>query len=100
MKQRHVGELLALWSLAVLVIIACVYVVKEGKGESASIVIGGLIAALPLLINSIRNIGQAKAMQTMADALGNSAPAATSPTPSPADDALLLDTPVSDPKQI
>lgn len=76
MNQRHTGELLALWSLAVLVVGSSVYVVKTGQGEAASIVIGGFMTALPILVNAIRNIGQAKAMQTMADALGNSTPVA------------------------
>lgn len=75
MSQRHTGELLALWSLAALVVVSAVYVVKTTQGEAASLVIGGLMTALPILVNAIRNIGQAKAMQSMADALGNSTPA-------------------------
>ena len=90
MNQRHFGELLALWSLAVLVIVAATMItlwppLPAGNRETASIIVGGLITALPILINSIRNIGQARAMQTMADALGSSMPAA------PASDTLLLD---------
>ena len=44
------------------------------NSQTHGIVIGGLMAALPLLINSIRNIGQTQAMQSMADQLGKSAP--------------------------
>lgn len=69
-------ELLALWSLAVLVIITSAGIaIFAAKSESSSIVIGGLMAAVPMLINSIRNLGQSRAMQTMVDALGNSVPA-------------------------
>jgi hypothetical protein len=77
-------ELAALWSLAVIVITGSIFVagiselfdVAGGVDHSQThgIVIGGLMAALPMLINSIRNIGQSQAMQAMADQLGQSAP--------------------------
>lgn len=75
-------ELLALWSLAVLVILGSIYVgyMVTGKeeGQTPGIIIGGLMAALPMLINAIRNIGQSQAMQEMASQLGQSVPAGPS----------------------
>lgn len=72
-------ELAALWSLAVLVIIGSIYVaVMAGKtkaeSETFGIVIGGLMASLPMLINAIRNIGQAQVIQSMSEKLSNSTP--------------------------
>ena len=85
--MKHGWELAALWSLAVIVIIGSIFVAGLGdfglvalgadapdNSQTHGIVIGGLMAALPLLINSIRNIGQTQAMQSMADQLGKSAP--------------------------
>ena len=74
----HRWELIALWSLAVLVISGSIYIAtlagKATQSETYGIVIGGLMAALPMLINAMRNIGQAQAMQSMAEQLGNSTP--------------------------
>ena len=69
----HRWELIALWSLAVLVISGSIYIAtlagKTTQSETYGIVIGGLMAALPMLINAMRNIGQAQAMQSMAEQL-------------------------------
>lgn len=72
-------ELASLWSLAVLVIIGSIYVAviagrTKADSETFGIVIGGLMAALPMLINSIRNIGQAQVIQNMTEQLSKSAP--------------------------
>lgn len=85
--KSHWLELAALWSLSVIVIVGSIFVAGLGdfgvallgskapdNSQTHGIVIGGLMAALPLLINSIRNIGQTHAMQSMADQLGKSAP--------------------------
>jgi hypothetical protein len=90
--KNHGWELFALWSLAVIVIVGSIFVAGLGdfgiailggdapdNSQTHGIVIGGLMAALPLLINSIRNIGQNQAMQSMADQLGKSAPVAEAP---------------------
>lgn len=91
--KNHSLELAALWSLAVIVIIGSIFVAGLGdfgllviggdkvpdNSQTHGIVIGGLMAALPLLINSIRGIGQNHAMQTMADQLGKSAPVVVPP---------------------
>lgn len=74
----HKWELLALWSLSVAVVVGSIYVAtlaaSKTQSETYGIVIGGLMAALPMLINAMRNIGQAQAMQSMAEQLGNSTP--------------------------
>jgi hypothetical protein len=80
----HKWELMALWTLAVIVVVGSIYVATLAAGKAHSdtygIVIGGLMAALPMLINAMRNIGQAQAMQSMAEQLGNSAPITDSAT--------------------
>ena len=101
--MKHGWELAALWSLAVIVIIGSIFVAGLGdfgiailgdkapdNSQTHGIVIGGLMAALPLLINSIRNIGQSQAMQSMVNQLGKSAPVQEQPivmaaAPAPAD---------------
>jgi len=79
MNPLHKWELAALWTLAGAVIFGSIYVAtlasKQSQSETYGIVIGGLMAALPMLINAMRNIGQAQAMQSMAEQLGNSTPA-------------------------
>lgn len=78
-------ELAALWSLAVIVILGSIFVgyMVTGKeeGQTPGIIIGGLMAALPMLINAIRNIGQSQAMQEMASQLGQSVPVSDSSVP-------------------
>ncbi|MGL4640540.1 MAG: hypothetical protein ACRCVX_12530 [Shewanella sp.] len=80
MNNAHRHELWALWLLAVVVIGGSIYIAtlsangSEGHNDTHGIVIGGLMAALPMLINAIRNIGQAQTMQSMAEQLGNSSP--------------------------
>lgn len=84
-NKLHFWELVALWTLAVSVIGGSIMVAQmataqaEGRSDTHGIVIGGLMAALPMLINAIRNIGQAQAMQSMAEQLGQSTPAPTKP---------------------
>jgi hypothetical protein len=80
-NRLHPWELAALWSIAVLLIAGAIYTagieVRNGKGEHSQtigIVIGGLMSVLPMVINAMRNIGQAQAMQSMAEQLGNSSP--------------------------
>ena len=82
----HRGELLALWSLSVIVIIAAL--IASGNApvwarsvlgmsddaKGSDILVGGLMAALPMLINAMRNMGQARAMMAMVDRLGKSTP--------------------------
>lgn len=82
----HPWELAALWSLAIVLIIGSIYSAQLAiQGESTEhsqtigIVIGGLLAALPMVINAMRNIGQAQAMQSMAEQLGNSQPVDAKP---------------------
>jgi uncharacterized membrane protein len=82
------GELWALWSLAVMVIIGALVASGNAPGwaskvlgtadeaKGSDILVGGLMAALPMLINAIRNLGQSRAMQAMVDQLGQSAPIA------------------------
>lgn len=81
----HPWELAALWTLAIGVIYGSIYVAtlasKQTQSETYGIVIGGLMAALPMLINAMRNIGQAQAMQSMAEHLGNSTPVDTTSVP-------------------
>ena len=81
----HKWELLALWTLAIGVIYGSIYVAtlaaSKTQSETYGIVIGGLMAALPMLINAMRNIGQAQAMQSMAEQLGNSTPVVADPPP-------------------
>ena len=86
MNGDHKGELLAIWSLAVIVIVAAL--VASGNApdwarsvlgtaddaKGSDILVGGLMAALPMLINALRNMGQARAMQSMVNMLGKSAP--------------------------
>ena len=89
MNSQHKHELWALWSLALAVIGGSIYVARlagigTGDSQTHGIVIGGLMAVLPMLVNAIRNIGQAQAMQTMAEQLGQSAPA-PQPPPGPLD---------------
>lgn len=75
-QRRH--ELWALWSLGVVVIAGAIIVIwmMTGKEESQThgIVIGGLLAVLPMIVNAIRGIGQSQAMQTMAEGLRDSTP--------------------------
>ena len=76
MPVKQGWDLLVLWSLATLLIVAQVAVLyfAWGKPETTGLVIGGFNTVLPIVINSIRNIRQSQAMQSMVDALGNSAP--------------------------
>lgn len=84
MNPLHKWELAALWTLAGGVIFGSIYVAtlasKQSQSETYGIVIGGLMAALPMLINAMRNIGQAQAMQSMAEQLGNSTPVSDTAT--------------------
>lgn len=79
-KEHRLGwELGALWSLAVVLVSGAVFVVwltqsGEVKADIAGIVINGLMLALQQTVNSIRNLGTSRAMQTMVEQLGNSAP--------------------------
>ena len=92
MNPLHKWELAALWTLACGVISGSIYVAtlasKQTQSETYGIVIGGLMAALPMLINAMRNIGQAQAMQSMAEQLGNSSPAHLDVASGKADDPL------------
>jgi uncharacterized transporter YbjL len=78
--RQHGLELAALWSLALVVIAGSIYVASLAEqsevdhSQTHGILIGGLMAALPMLINAIRNIGQSQAMQSMAEQLGQSTP--------------------------
>jgi len=84
--RDHTGELLALWTLAVIVIIgaliasgnspawASAVLGTKDDAKGSDILVGGLMAALPMIINAIRNMGQARAMMAMVDQLGKSAP--------------------------
>ena len=72
-------EIVLLWSLAVGVIYGSIYVAElagksEAQNETFGIVIGGLMASLPMLINAIRNIGQAQVIQNMSEQLSKSSP--------------------------
>ena len=101
MNKNHGWELAALWSLAVIVIAGSIFVAGLGdfglsmigvdaaprdNSQTHGIVIGGLMAALPLLINSIRNLRQSQAMQSMVEQLGKSAPVSDSNAPAKPDD--------------
>jgi uncharacterized membrane protein len=73
MNDKHGLELFALWSLALTVIAGSIYVASLAAAATATdnsqthgILIGGLMAALPMLINAIRNIGQSQTMTAMA----------------------------------
>lgn len=75
--KGHGWELAALWSLATLIIVSMVWLAYESNGEvnsSHGVVIAGLAPMLAVAFNSIRGLGQSRAMQSMADQLGRSAP--------------------------
>lgn len=84
MSEIHGKELLALWSLAMALIGAVVALALLGPDNANSIhstVIAGLAPCLPIAFNSIRNIGQSRAMQSMAEQLGQSAPTSAGRAP-------------------
>ena len=88
MKDLHGKELLALWSLAMAIIGSVVGLAILGPDNANSIhstVIAGLAPCLPIAFNSIRNIGQSRAMQTMVDQLGKSTPVGDVATGKPDD---------------
>ena len=75
--KNHGWELAALWSLAMSIVGSMVWLALSANGDLSSIhgtVITALSPVLPMAFNSIRNIGQSRAMQSMADQLGKSAP--------------------------
>ena len=85
--HRFGWELGALWSLAVVLVAGAVFVVwltqaGDVKADIAGIVINGLMLALAQTVNSIRNLGTSRAMQTMVEQLGQSQPAITGEGPS------------------
>jgi hypothetical protein len=93
----HPWELAALWSIGLVLIAGSIYcaglAVKAENGDHSQtigIVIGGLLAALPMVINAMRNIGQAQAMQSMAEQLGNSRPVEKAEGPLELDGAQVL----------
>lgn len=65
------AELVSLVLVALgLLAVAAYMVYLDRMGEA----FGSLLASLPLVIQAIRNIGQAQAMQSMADSLARSTP--------------------------
>lgn len=70
------AELLALVALAMgLMALAAYMVALNRMGEA----FGTVLTTIPLVIQAIRNIGQAQAMNAMADALAQSMPVTTEP---------------------
>ena len=70
-NYQRLFELGALWSIAIgcLIVAACmIYLGRTGEA------FGALLGIIPLCINRIGNIGQAQAMQSMADHLARSTP--------------------------
>ncbi|WP_374413267.1 hypothetical protein [Novosphingobium colocasiae] len=65
------GELIALSSMGFGFLALAAYMVHENRMGEA---FGSVIASLPLIVQAIRNIGQAQAMQSMADHLAKSSP--------------------------
>lgn len=77
--KSHGWELAALWSLAMSIIGSMVWMAFQSGGSvnsSHGVVIAALSPVLPMAFNSIRGLGQTRAMQTMVDQLGKSAPVA------------------------
>ncbi len=66
------AELIALVTVALGLIGLAVYMAYLGRMGEA---FGSVITTVPLVVQAIRNIGQAQAMQSMADHLAQSAPA-------------------------
>jgi len=65
------GELVALTLLAIGLLALAGYMVALNRlGEA----FGSVVATIPLVVQAIRNIGQASAMQSMADHLAASQP--------------------------
>ena len=98
MNQRNNAEIFSLLSFGFGILASIVVIALYGKGDPVTVILGALASAIPMLINAIRNVSSSKAMQTMADALGNSAPVANS-TSNSDDGSLLLDTPAPSPRQ-
>lgn len=90
--HNHRNELWALWALAIAVIAAALVAgywaqQSEKLSEATTILITGFTTVLPSIINALRNLGQSRAMQSMADHLGNSTPAAKQDDP-PASESI------------
>ena len=76
MKEVHGKELLALWSLAAAIVAGVMWLAMDGTDKDVLLGVFGLFGpVLNSVINSIRGLGQSRAMQSMVDQLGKSAPA-------------------------
>lgn len=67
----RLAELLSLVAVAAGLLGLAAYMVEQDKMGEA---FGAVITTIPLVVQAIRNIGQAQAMNAMADALANSTP--------------------------
>lgn len=88
MKTGHGWELAALWSLAMAIILSMVWLSYQSGGalnSSHGVVIAGLAPMLAVAFNSIRGLGQSRAMASMVDQLGKSTPVTEAATGKPDD---------------
>lgn len=86
--KNHGWELAALWSLAMVIVISMVKLAFASGGSvnsSHGVVIAALSPMLAVAFNSIRGLGQSRAMQSMVDTLGRSAPVGEAATGKPGD---------------
>ena len=72
------AELAALVTIALALIGLAAYMVSLGRMGEA---FGNLVASIVIVIQAIRNVGQAQAMNAMAEALAKSAPVQMSDNP-------------------